>query len=187
MNEEALSALLDGECGPDEVDRLLDALEKSPALKAQFSRMCMARDSLQGLRPRRGLDLAERVGAALARETAPAANDARVARWPAVAGLALAAGVAAAVVFVVRPDRAPVAPAETVAAAAPAQPAAVEAADRDAAWGELGAQDARELDSYMVAHSRSRARLGQGMGGTLGYARYTAYSAKYQTADDAKK
>ena len=185
MNEN-LSALLDGECSPEEVDRLLDAIERSPALKAQFTRMSMARDSLQGLRLRRGLDLADRVQAALAREAAPAAapaaNDARAVRWPAIAGLALAAGVAAAVVFVVRPDRAPEAPAATtVAVAAPVAPAA----GPDAAWGELAGQDARELNDYMVAHSRSRAHLGQGMGGTLGYARYTAYSAKYQSADDA--
>lgn len=52
MAYEKLSALLDGECSAEELDRLLEDLDRSPELKAQWSRLCLARDAMEGVRIR---------------------------------------------------------------------------------------------------------------------------------------
>lgn len=53
MSEELLSALLDGECSPAEVEVLLAEIDRSPALKARWSRLCATRDALAGVAIRR--------------------------------------------------------------------------------------------------------------------------------------
>lgn len=53
MSYEKLSALLDGECSAEELDRLLEDLDRSPDLKAQWSRLCLARDTMEGVRIRK--------------------------------------------------------------------------------------------------------------------------------------
>lgn len=122
MSEELLSALLDGECTPDEVEAALAAIERSPALKARWTRMCLTRDALAGVaiaRPR--LDLTASIMAALddepevavpskvvplrPRSVAPpapmpaaaSAVSARSLRWQRFAGLAVAASITAVV------------------------------------------------------------------------------------------
>lgn len=66
MSEEMLSALLDGECSPDEVAALLAEIDRSPALKARWQRLCATRDALAGVAIRRQpLDLLAGVMAAL--------------------------------------------------------------------------------------------------------------------------
>src|SRR5690349_12732691 len=50
MSHESISALLDGECSPDELDRLLDEMERDPTLKAEFTRQCLAREVIAGTR-----------------------------------------------------------------------------------------------------------------------------------------
>lgn len=117
MSEELLSALLDGECSPAEVEAALAAIERSPELKARWSRMCLTRDALAGVAVSRPeLDFAAGVMAALdaepetvtrakvvalrplaatARpEARPAAAvSARSLRWQRFAGLAVAASI----------------------------------------------------------------------------------------------
>lgn len=53
MSYEKLSALLDGECSAEELDRLLEDLDRSPELKVQWSRLCLARDTMEGVRIRK--------------------------------------------------------------------------------------------------------------------------------------
>lgn len=53
MSYEKLSALLDGECSAEELDRLLEDLDRSPELKAQWSRLCTTRDTMEGVRIRK--------------------------------------------------------------------------------------------------------------------------------------
>ena len=68
---ESLSALLDGECSATELDRILAELERDPALRQQFSRQCLARDSRMGTRVRSAdIAFADRVLAALQDEPA---------------------------------------------------------------------------------------------------------------------
>lgn len=123
MSEELLSALLDGECTPAEVEAALAAIERSPALKARWTRMCMTRDAMAGVRiVKPAVDLTASIMAALDDQPevatssnvvplrprvaapvptqAPAAAvavSARSLRWQRIAGLAVAASITAVV------------------------------------------------------------------------------------------
>jgi negative regulator of sigma E activity len=114
-SEELMSAMLDGECSPAEMDRVLREIEASPALKARWSRMCLARDALADIRVRSAApDFCSGVMAAIARDEAPQVSSkvvplrqraaaraaaapvqARAQRWQPMAGLAAAASIAA--------------------------------------------------------------------------------------------
>ncbi|WP_293373797.1 sigma-E factor negative regulatory protein [Nevskia sp.] len=117
MSEELLSALLDGECTPAEVEEVLAAIDRSPALKARWSRMCASRDARAGVSiAKPAFDFAAGVMAALdevpaesvnpkvvplrprAVATKPASLPAaavsvRSLRWQRFAGLAVAASI----------------------------------------------------------------------------------------------
>ena len=110
MSEELLSALLDGECSPGEVRRLMDELERSPALKQRWSRMCVVREAMDGTRvPAVSTDFCAGVMAAIKQEKTAAPEPAKVvtmparsraaaanaSRWQPFAGLAAAASIAA--------------------------------------------------------------------------------------------
>jgi negative regulator of sigma E activity len=175
MTDEALSALLDGECPPAELDRLLDSMERDPALKARYSRMCLVRDSLRGGRAKAvEAAFASRVLAALDKEAAStvvpfrprrvaAPDQVRGRFWRPLAGLAAAAALAAVAVFFW--------PAFSLAPA----PQQVAAEKTDLHWTELDAENARQLNRYLATYRQSRAE--QGVGGTLSHARYAAYTA----------
>jgi negative regulator of sigma E activity len=112
MSEELLSALMDGECSPGEVKRLMEEIGRSPALQQRWSRMCLVREALQGTQVQAAApDFCAGVMGAIARDQAAAAADrpakvvslparsrpaaANAARWQPFAGLAVAASVAA--------------------------------------------------------------------------------------------
>ena len=197
-----LSALLDGECGAAETDRLLKELAGSPELRAQWSRLCLAREAASGTRVGREQPcICAGVMAGL--DAAPAANVVPLQprrknyNWQSWPSLAAAAGLAAVAVLVAMPSHrddlanpaaAPVvtaaitAPAPrlaTVVAAAPPRRAhAVQVAAR--APEEQQQQD--ELDTLLMEHSNSIAD--QGMGRTLRYARFAAHTAEYRPGTD---
>lgn len=180
MNRESLSALFDGECNGAELDRLLDSLDAQPALKAEWSRLCLSRDAradtVRAARP----DFAAGVMAAIAAETAaPRSNvipfPQRV--WRATqpfVGYALAASVGAFAVFgVMAPQSSNDVADASVQLAQIAEPYVVAQADE--------AED--PVNSYLMDHSaRSRA----GMGGSLGYARVAAHRAVYRREAETK-
>lgn len=188
MMQETLSALLDGECTPAELDRLLDEMDRDPTLKARYSRMILARDARQNTRVRSAeIDFSAAVMAAL--DTEPEHKDSSKVLtfqrrspnfWRPLAGLALAAGMGAVAVLAIRPQTAPLpaalplstqqAPAETLSAEA------VEVANHR--WPRPDEDNAEQLNNYLIAYSQSRAQ--QGMGGTLGYARFAAHTAEYR-------
>jgi negative regulator of sigma E activity len=110
MSEELLSALLDGECSPGEVKRLMEELGRSPALQQRWSRMCLVREAMAGTQVKStGPDFCAGVMAAIEREQAAPERPAKVVtmpvrsrpaaanapRWQPFAGLAVAASVAA--------------------------------------------------------------------------------------------
>lgn len=181
--KETLSALLDGECTPSELDRLLSELERDPSLREHFSRQCLARESRMGTRIRSAnLDFSSRVIAALHREDTPvvvALGD-RVRRlpWRMAASLAAAAAVGALAVLVVRPDGAPMSQGIPVAQTGTA------AQPLETQFAELDDENARQLRNYVMAYSQSRAQ--QGVGSTLGYARYAAYTDERPAARTAE-
>jgi negative regulator of sigma E activity len=112
MSEELLSALMDGECSPGEVKRLMEEIGRSPALQQRWSRMCLVRDAMKGAQVQAAApDFCAGVMAAIEKEQAAAAADrpakvvtmparsrpaaANAPRWQPFAGLAAAASVAA--------------------------------------------------------------------------------------------
>lgn len=178
---ESLSALLDGECSPSELEDVLSALERDPVLLEEFSRLVLGREARVGTRIRKAqVDFSARVLAALQDE--PGQEGSRVVPfrpklsrlpWKAAAGLAAAAAVGAVAVLVVRPDPfQALTPAVQPASLASTQ--AVDAVPVETQYSELDDENARQLRNYLMAYSQSRGQ--QGMGSTLGYARYTAYT-----------
>jgi negative regulator of sigma E activity len=176
MNDESLSALLDGACAPAELDRVLGELKQDPALRRRLSRLALARETVRGVRTRAAnLDFADRVMAGL--DTAPVDGSVQALRpakpsWQPLVGLALAAGVVGVAVLALKPQpgTAP-APVPVPVAAVDSRPVAA-VPNQD--FASLDAQKRQQLRNYLIAYSQSRAQ--QGMGGTLGYARYAAYT-----------
>lgn len=204
-SEDILSALLDGECSPDEVKRLLDEAETSPELSRRWARMCAVRDAMAGTRVRQASpELCAGVMAAIASPAAvPTPNPAlksvvtpirakrpaaqpvrrRSARWQPWAGMAVAASVAAVAVVGTRgwlqQGPAPLATAAASQAAGVTPVAAAEPAEIP--WGKLDAAAARQLNELVLEHSSMRAD--QGMVGPLNYARMAVRTADYQPGE----
>lgn len=193
MSHESLSALLDGECSPAEMDKLLDELEHSPELMQQWSRLWMAREAREGTQVKQDQPcICAQVMARL--DDMPEAVNPKVVelggrrkifQWKPVAGLAAAASVAAAALLVSMPaqkqDAAEPAGSFVPQIAAPVSFPAVRRSSRSLQAAalrpeELEQQD--ELNSLLIEHNSSMA--GQGMGGTLRYARFAAHTAEYR-------
>ena len=177
MNE-SLSALLDGECSPSELDQLLAEFDRDPDLRRQFARLCLAREARMGTRVRQpDLQFADRVLAALPGDETPVvvAMGDRVRRipWRMATSLAAAAALGAVTVLAVRPAATPgIDPGAMQTAGVPAMQAAAEPVETG--FTELDDENARQLRNYLMAYSQSRGQ--QGVGTTLGYARYAAYN-----------
>jgi anti-sigma factor RsiW len=171
MNDEDMSALLDGECSPQERDQLLTQIEQDPALRQRYARMVKARQVRRSALARPVTvpdDFADQVMAALPARPDPAQAPAdEPFSWQPAAGLAAAAALGAVAVLALQAVNPP--PAATRAAMAATPPA-----DGPAVVAGLDDANARQLRNYLMAYSQSRAQ--QGMGGTLGYARYAAYT-----------
>lgn len=163
-----LSAFLDGELPPGEVEMLVRRLQREGALKETFGRYALIGETLRTpARTPIGMtspQFAARVSAALGTEKAPAALPPRAARWfkPA-AGLSIAAGVAAlAIAFIGQEPAtqvaATVAGAGVVAAADP-MPEASYIVPEIAVTGPL--VPAARLTNYVMAHSEYSSPLGR--------------------------
>lgn len=195
QSEERMSALLDGESLPGEIEALLAELETEPLLAARWSRECAVRDARAGVAIRAELDLTSGVMAAIAAGAAVDANPVvvplrraeplvrpvavprhRALRWQPVAGLAAAASLAAVAVV---SGRALIASRDAGSAqVAVAQPAAAAGGSR---WASTDPDAARQLDGFLMEHSNSRAEAG--MGGSLSYARLAVRTADYRPDD----
>lgn len=185
MTHDTLSALLDNECSAEDLDRLLDQMEQDPSIAARYSRMVLAREAQSSRIRAADPGFADRVLAAL--DQAGEVSGSRVLpfRLPGrvlrqylapAAGLAMAAGFGALAFLTLRPDAvSPVIETQVaVAATAPVDPA--DTAGRQ--WDQLDPSDAERLNAYLISYSQSRAQ--QGMGSTLGYARFAAHTAEYR-------
>ncbi|MES0873592.1 sigma-E factor negative regulatory protein [Sinimarinibacterium thermocellulolyticum] len=195
MAKDSLSALLDGECSPDELDRILDEMQRSPELKATWSRLCLGRDAREGVIVRkaqpcicaevmRRLDAQDPAPRAKVVPLVAAAAPRRWTRWKPALGLAAAACVAAVAVTI--GVQAPSDPAAAPGLAEPQRAMPVAAPSKGGRAGALqvvsaGAENlpqqalSDELRQYMIEHSSALAD--RGMGATLSYARFAAHSA----------
>jgi negative regulator of sigma E activity len=199
MRDELISVLMDGECTPEELDQVVAACEGSEALRQRYSRWCLIRDAMQGVRfSRAPQDFCAAVMNELEGPRTRTRRRAHIStrRWRPAAGLALAASLGALCTMAVlhwqaqgsrqnvvaavltTPAVAQRAGTVTVAAAdAAAHPAVV----REMQWGQLDADSARKLDDYVLEHSSDHA--GTVMGGdAFGYARMAA-QAGYDTGN----
>ena len=177
--KESISALLDGELSPSELDRFLAEFDRDPELRRHFSRQVMAREARQGTRVREpDLDFADRVLAGLDREESPVVvpfgDRVRRLPWRMAVSLAAAAGLGALSVLAVRPAAEPVLGPGPLVASVPAAPATAQAQPVETGYAELDDENAAQLRNYLMAYSQSRGQ--QGVGSTLGYARYAAYT-----------
>jgi negative regulator of sigma E activity len=206
MSYEKLSALLDGECNAEELDQLLADLDRSAELKAQWSRLCLTRDTMEGIHIRKnqacicsgvmaGLD---KTPAELAKPNVVELRRPRAMIVKQVAGWAVAASVATVAMLVgVNSGHDHSANAGLTATAVPSIEAPVtqqvsypvvprqgrnlqSVALHSGSAGEQQWQDAGDdLDNYLIEHNSSIAEQGMGMGGTLRVARFAAHSATY--------
>ncbi|HEY1075755.1 MAG TPA: sigma-E factor negative regulatory protein [Fontimonas sp.] len=188
MAKDSISALLDGECTPAEIDRILEEMARSPALGAEWSRQCMARDAVEGVRMRKEQPcICAGVMAGLDAQDKPLPSRVTVLKprrlttyWKPLAGLAAAASVAA--IAVTMNFGGPQDPASTLAEAQMAPPVVLQAvmpasnpgATRRPANLRAVSANEEELRSYLLEHSNSVAE--RGMGATLSYARFAAHS-----------
>ncbi len=204
MSYEKLSALLDGECSAEELDRLLEDLDRSPELKAQWSRLCLARDAMEGTRIVQDqpcicagvMAKLDQAPAELAKPNVVELRRPRSMVLKQLAGWAVAASVAAVAMLVGvngGHDHAATGLASTaVPASSPMTTEAVSypvVVPRQArnlqsvalrTGNEQQWQDAGDdLDNYLMEHNSSLAEQGMGMGGTLRSARFAAHSATY--------
>lgn len=208
MSPESLSSLFDGECSPEELDRVLDELDKSPELKASFSRMCLARDAVDGTRVLKDQRcIAAGVMAQLDDTPAAGGNVHPLIRpprtrpqfqWRPLAGLAAAAAFGAVAVLVTLPrsQDSGLVPSgglvpqvsSPVGSNPVSTPASFGKRQRNlhtvAATQEQTQQwQQDDLRSYLIEHSNTLAD--RGMGGTLSYARFTAHTADYRPQAEA--
>lgn len=202
MPQESLSALLDGECTGPELDRLLDELERSPELGAQWSRLCMAREARAGTRigvqqPCICADVMSQLDAtpaaadatvidlAVHRANAAGVRRARAASmWKPVVGFAAAASVGAAAVMFLQPQNGG-GLVEPGMAPAPAGVATIGSNDRNlrtVVTSDVDQAHAQMLREYLMDHSNAVAD--EGVGGTLRYARFAAHTAESRSQLD---
>ncbi len=197
MANESLSALFDGECSPEEMDRLLDEMEREPEMKAAWSRMCVAREAREGTRVKRDqpcicADVMSRLDAApepmgsnvvdlAARQPAPA-KPRRSFDWRALSGWAVAASVAVVAVTLNfgGNGRESMDAAGSSALPQVSSPVSVPLPTRRprnlqtvSLSPDEQAMD-EDLRNYLIEHSNTLAE--RGMGGTLSYARFAAYN-----------
>ena len=210
ITSETLSAALDGECSPGELDRLLEELERTPQLRLEWSRLCLARDAAAATRVKLGQRcICEGVMAEVARESTPSWAPSRkvvamaprrreIFSWRPMAALAAAASVAGVALIsyhnislsksqalppvqALNSNSASIpAPAETIALGTPTT---VSLREQPAAAAHSTATALSSEDMQQLDGyliDYSNYRAGAGMGDTLGYARFAAHTAEYR-------
>lgn len=163
VTEEQLSAFLDGELPPGQLDLLLARIDRDPAYRQRLARYALIGECLRGAdAPVATLDLAERVRSALMTESGPAAAPRRAPAWRGwvAGGLATAATVLLAV-LVTAPgtmnpptERLPTAIAATAADDESLAPVTVPAARH-----RLTPRAAARLNGYLAAHGNFASEL----------------------------
>jgi sigma-E factor negative regulatory protein RseA len=166
--KESLSAVMDGEADEFEMRRTLDEMSNDPALRGVWERYHLVGSLLRGEGRGTANSLGERFwsridggeGADDAVESTLAAVPAKGRRWTQwgqrVAGVAVAAGVAAAVVVGFRVDQVPVVDTAKVGVVESAVPSASMALFDDETRGQAmpAALDVQRAHAYMLHHAR---------------------------------
>lgn len=201
MSREVLSAAVDNAATAAEWDGLLEAMDRDPALKAEWSRVWEARDAREGVTMRRsGGDFCSGVMAALQQEQQETFEHPKLVRldsrrqpvsqppvarprWRSLVPLSAAAGIAAAVLFFGQPLSRQAVPQSVVAVAPAAQASEVadvrwSAPESNGGGGQpLDPASAEVLNSYLMEHSNTLAE--RSMGGAISNARFVVNTTGY--------
>ena len=196
---ERISAFMDGELRGSDCDRAVKSLYASPELRRDWARFHLIGDAMRKTGPiARAETIADRVSAELARERiVHAAPRLRRRVWAPLAGLALAASVAAVAILGVRSvddgievqTVASVAPVRQAVPAAPparsdtgsrVQRVAAASAQRMLAsaagrpWSDAAGDAGARINAYLIHHSE---HAGLGVRGVLPYVRVVGYQS----------
>jgi negative regulator of sigma E activity len=185
MSREVLSAAVDAAATDAEWDALIDALDRDPALMAEWSRLWAARDARDGVKLAAGRDFCGGVMSAIASEAPlpshvvafPSRTAAAVRRrqaWKTLVPLSAAAGVVAAVLAVGGLRSGQSLQPENVVAAEGAAAEALPVRNVTLAEDDRAAI----LNAYLMEHSNTLAD--RSMGGALANARFAAHTASYR-------
>jgi negative regulator of sigma E activity len=203
QNDELFSALLDGELAPDEIDTLIEALDREPGAADTAARWSAIGAGMRGQGSSPGSILGGVRAAIDAEPLRPCVSSLGAAReqrrmrrrWALPAtGLAAAASIALAVLLLptVMQEGAPLQPAADVAGGAVVARVADDGAVAEQsssssttqtrlAAGEPAHRVREEiLNTYFIEYASHRSA--QGIGGPLGYARYAAHNADIPSA-----
>lgn len=187
--DEWFSALVDGELSSQAQANLIPQLHRDPELRERWSSYHLIRDTLRNnLPPRMRNGLAERVARALDDE--PTVLAPRRFTWPSfrrqVAGLGVAATIAAVAILAVpnatqEPERADV----VASAAKPAsEPEAAEPAVAPENWNGPSQSVDYKLSGYLVNHNEYS--VVSGMQGALPYMRIVGAPATQHASDETR-
>lgn len=184
--KETLSAAVDGECHPDEWDRLLDAVGRDSRLMTQWSRLCAQRDAREGIRlPSGASALTASIMLAVAAEPAPVVLThpkvtplpRRRPLWQPIGGFAVAASAAvmAFVLVMGGEDR----PSDGFEPTNVSAPVVLPPAPRESL---RVVSNTRDPEDAWLLFEHNNAVAGQAMGGALRYARFATYSPEIRPA-----
>lgn len=185
--KETLSAAADGECRPDEWDRLLDALDRDPGLMADWSRLCAQRDAREGVRLQPGAAaLTASIMQAVSAEPAPIRQShpkvtplvRRRPLWQPLGGFAVAASAALMAFALVMGGEEP-----ATDGAAPTRvsaPVVLPPAPRESL--RVVSNNPSDPEDAWLLLEHNNAVAGQAMGGALRYARFATHSPDVRPA-----
>jgi len=186
--DEQLSAFVDGELAAKEADLLITKILDDDELRSRWANYHLAGHSIHGESTNNTVDLSGRVSAALSNEPTVFAPQRRKRVIPAafkqVAGMAIAATVAAAAVIMVQPEEQNLFnPAGTGSVASvTTKQNAIPVAEKGVNWSVAQPSVASKLNAYLVNHNAYSTPVR----GTLPFAPIVSYGNKHSaTADDS--
>lgn len=165
--KEQLSACLDGELPEAELDLLVKQVGRDTKLQASLGRYALIGEALRAQRPVAApADFAQRIAAAIeadSTQTAVTQKPVRSApRWlRPVAGMAVAAGVAAVAIVTLQPSDEIAVPAVAQVASNPTEIQPADSYIVPAGTASSGFVPATRLTNYVVAHSEYSTPLGR--------------------------
>ena len=187
--DEQLSAFIDGELAANEADSLITTILDNDELRSRWANYHLVGHSLHGESTNNTVNLSDSISAALANEPTVFAPQPRKRITPAafkqVAGMAIAATVAAAAVLMVQPEEQNlfnlngsnnVASTSSLAIKQNIIPVAVHGVN----WSVAQPSVASKLNSYLVNHNAYSTPVR----GTLPYAPIVSYGNKHSASTD---
>jgi len=187
--DEQLSAFIDGELAPNEADSLITTILDNDELRSRWANYHLVGHSLHGESTNNTVNLSDSISAALANEPTVFAPQPRKRITPAafkqVAGMAIAATVAAAAVLMVQPEEQNLFNPNGSNNVASTSPSAIKqniipVAVNGVNWSVAQPSVASKLNTYLVNHNAYSTPVR----GTLPYAPIVSYGNKHSASTD---